>query len=125
MTRHKKCLLIVDDDLAILEGLHLALSDSYTIYCASSGQEARGLLEGQRIDLVVLDVFLDDVSGFDLLQEIKRLWGIPVLVITGTVSDGVQAGVQKAQADDYLLKPFDIRELRRRLDRLVVVPPPR
>ncbi len=118
MALFKRHLLIVDDDLAILEGLRLTLADAYTISCASSGQEARSLLESERIDLAILDVFLDDVSGLDLLEEIKRRWRIPVLVITGSVSDGVLAGARRAQADDYLLKPFDLTELRRRLHRL-------
>jgi two-component system response regulator MprA len=114
-------LLVVDDDRALRDVLRRALSLSgYDIRLAQSGADALAEIAASVPDAVVLDVGLPDLDGLEVCRLLRREGNrVPVLMLTArdAVSDridGLDAG-----ADDYLVKPFDIDELRARLRALL------
>jgi two-component system, OmpR family, response regulator MprA len=114
-------LLVVDDDRALRDVLRRALSLSgYDIRLAQSGADALAEIAASVPDAVVLDVGLPDLDGLEVCRLLRREGNrVPVLMLTArdAVSDridGLDVG-----ADDYLVKPFDIDELRARLRALL------
>ena len=112
--------LLVEDDPLIASGIVAGLlAQGLTIEHAASAIAAESMLRAATFDVLILDLGLPDEDGLSLLQRLRRQGlAIPVLVLSArdTVSDRV-AGLQ-AGADDYLLKPFDLRELSARLHSL-------
>jgi DNA-binding response OmpR family regulator len=115
MTR--RCILVVEDDPAIRRGLVDALGFAgYTVLAADSGDAGLEQARGAAIDLLVLDVVLPGHSGFEVLRELRRSKpSLPVILVTakGAESDRIQ-GLELG-ADDYVVKPFSIRELLARI----------
>jgi two-component system response regulator MprA len=114
-------LLVVDDDRPLRDALRRALSLSgYEVCLADSGAEALARVTAQRPDAVVLDIGLPDIDGLDVCRLLRGEHNrVPILVLTArdAVSDridGLDAG-----ADDYMVKPFDIDELKARLRALL------
>ena len=114
-------LLVVDDDRALRDVLRRALTlAGYDVRLAESGASALAEVAGSAPDAVVLDVGLPDLDGLEVCRLLRREGNrIPVLMLTAraTVSDridGLDAG-----ADDYLVKPFDVDELKARLRALL------
>jgi DNA-binding NtrC family response regulator len=108
-------LLIVDDEEAARYGMRRALSVfGYDITEAESVEEARALMKTQRPDLLLLDVNLPGVSGFDFLNELRQENGDAPLVILVTAHGSERLAVEaiKSGAHDYLAKPFEVDELR-------------
>ena len=112
--------LLVEDDPLIASGIVAGLlAQGLTIEHAASAIAAESMLRAATFDVLILDLGQPDEDGLSLLQRLRRQGlAIPVLVLSArdTVSDRV-AGLQ-AGADDYLLKPFDLRELSARLHSL-------
>ena len=112
--------LLVEDDPLIASGIVAGLlAQGLTIEHAASAVAAESMLRAATFDVLILDLGLPDEDGLSLLQRLRRQGlAIPVLVLSArdTVSDRV-AGLQ-AGSDDYLLKPFDLRELSARLHSL-------
>lgn len=104
--------LVVDDELSINDILTTALKASgYKVSSAFSGKETRSLLESFRPDLVMLDICLPDEDGFDLCKYINSKYSIPIIMLTAKndVVDEV-LGLELG-ADDYITKPFHIKEV--------------
>jgi two-component system, OmpR family, alkaline phosphatase synthesis response regulator PhoP len=105
-------ILIVDDEPNIQELAKLYLEkDGYRVELAATGEEAIRKLELIKPSLVVLDIMLPDIDGFDVCREIRKRSEVPVLMLTARKDDidkilGLELG-----ADDYLTKPFNPREL--------------
>ncbi|WP_227396089.1 response regulator transcription factor [Jeotgalibacillus aurantiacus] len=115
-----KSILIVEDEEAIFDILSYSLrQEGYAVKGAATGHEARRLLQGTRFDLVILDVMLPDTTGFELCKEITASTSLPILMLTarGDIVDKV-LGLELG-ADDYLTKPFDIREVLARVKALL------
>lgn len=109
-------ILIVEDEKPISNLIRLSLSkEGYTCACAYNGTEAANLLETHRYDLVLLDIMLPEIDGFELMEYIRPM-EIPVIFITAknAVEDRVKG--LRAGADDYIVKPFEIVELLARVD---------
>jgi two-component system, OmpR family, catabolic regulation response regulator CreB len=108
----KRTVLIVEDETGIVDTLVYSLStEGFNPITAASGGAGLALLREHAIDLVILDIGLPDVSGFDVLKEIRRITKIPVLFLTARSGEidrilGLELG-----ADDYMVKPFSPREL--------------
>lgn len=121
MGRASMNLLLVEDDTVLAKGLKRAFEEAeYTVTHAANGEFAGGALRAFDYDLMILDLGLPDVDGIDLLRSVRRRrLAIPVLVLTAR--DGVEQRVAAldAGADDYLEKPFDLRELEARARALV------
>lgn len=113
--------LVCEDDDLIASGIVAGLgAQGFTVERVATAAAARAMLKAAEFDIMVLDLGLPDEDGLKLLQQ-QRSAGleIPVLILTARDSvtnrvDGLQAG-----ADDYLLKPFDLRELAARLQTLL------
>ena len=106
--------LVVEDEPKMLRLLALNLEEEgYSLRTAADAEAALKLLSGDKIDLVLTDVKLPGMSGLDFLRAVKRLnAALPVVVMTayGTVESAVDA--MKAGANDYVLKPFSIEEIK-------------
>lgn len=112
MTDGKADILIVEDQKSVREALSLSLSDRYNLIMASDGKKALEMISEMNIDLALLDIRLPEVSGMDILKQIKNFnSSIPVIMLTAvkTVDSAVTA--MKLGAYDYVIKPFDINEL--------------
>ena len=114
-------ILIVEDDLVLADGLKNSLMQSgYAVDLAVNGTDADGILVYQGFDLVVLDLGLPKLSGFEVLKRLRsRGSKIPVLILTanGNLDDRVK-GLDLG-ADDYLSKPFVLAELEARARALI------
>ncbi len=114
-------ILIIEDDPSILRGLQLNLGmEGYTVRSAMDGETGLQLARTERPDLVVLDIMLPRMDGLAVLREIRRDDPeLPVLILSakGQESDKV-AGLHLG-ADDYLVKPFGLKELLARIDALL------
>ncbi len=114
--------LVVDDDPVVVELVQLALADAgHPSCCAFSGVEAIAIVAGDAIGAAVLDVNLPDRSGYEVCREIRRIYGagLPIVFISGDrVEPYDRVGGLLLGADDYLVKPFDPRDLVMRLDML-------
>jgi two-component system OmpR family response regulator/two-component system response regulator QseB len=113
-------ILLVEDDPRVGELVRETLEEEgYAVDWALSGEEALGLLEAFPYDLAVLDVMLGGMDGFALLRSLRERHRFPVLMLTarGEVEDRVEG--LEGGADDYLTKPFHLRELRARVRALL------
>ena len=109
-------ILVVEDDEAIANLICASLSgEGYRCTCARDGMEGADYIERQSFDLVLLDIMLPEVDGYELLEYIKPT-GTPVIFLTakGSIEDKVRG--LRAGADDYLSKPFQIGELLARVE---------
>lgn len=105
-------ILIVEDDTNINNLLHEALSkEGYTCDQAFSGTEARMLLGMNTYSLVMLDLMLPGISGEDVLAEIRKQGNIPVIVLTAKDGLDEKISLLTSGADDYITKPFEIKEV--------------
>jgi CheY-like chemotaxis protein/GGDEF domain-containing protein len=113
--------LAVDDQRYFRELIEGLLSEEgYEVQTASSGEEALHLLERQAFDVVVTDLAMPVMSGFDLVQRIKQQDpGQDIVVITGVVDVKSAVDAMKVGANDYLLKPFDRESLCASLDAIL------
>lgn len=112
-------ILIVDDEQDICDILQYNLqTEGYTALTAASGEEALAMLRAEAFDLVLLDVMMDGISGFEVAKRMKadvRLAMVPIIFCTarteeGDVLDGFSLG-----SDDYITKPFRLREVKARV----------
>lgn len=112
----RRTILIVDDEPKIVRFIGANLEASgYETLTAPDGRSALDQLGRQQVDLVLLDVMLPDMSGFEVLREIRRTLETPVIIVTakGDPRDAV-AGLELG-ADDYVAKPFNVEELLARV----------
>jgi two-component system, OmpR family, response regulator len=114
-------ILIVEDDAILADGLMRSMKEaSYTADLVTNGEDADYALIHEVHDLVILDLGLPRLNGFQVLQRMReRKSEIPVLILTarGTLDDRIK-GLDLG-GDDYLAKPFDIRELEARVRALI------
>lgn len=109
-------ILIVEDDHQIAELIRVNLvSGGYVCTCVHDGDAAADLLERRRFDLILLDVMLPGIDGYELMEYIRPL-EIPVIFLTAkTQVNDIVKGLRLG-AEDYLAKPFDILELTARVE---------
>lgn len=114
-------ILLVEDEEHLLNAIQLNLElENYTVNTAITGIEALKEFRKETFDLIILDVMLPEMSGFDVCEEIrKENTSVPILFLTakGSGSDRIQG--LKLGADDYLTKPFNLEELLLRIQILL------
>ena len=105
-------ILIVDDNPQIRHALRAVLVPrGFTILDARSGEEALELIRRERVELILLDVNLPGISGFETCREIRRTSEIPVIMLSVRASERDKVQAFDAGADDYVVKPFGAEEL--------------
>lgn len=109
-------ILIVEDEPAISNLIQMNLvAAGYCCACAFDGAEAADRLEQERFDLILLDIMLPEIDGYELMDYIRPL-KIPVIFLTAKANTEDKVKGLKAGADDYLTKPFEIAELLARVE---------
>ena len=109
-------ILVVDDDPTVRELLEDYLGEeSYEVLSAVDGRSARALLEKQVPDVILLDVGLPGEDGLSLARYVREHFDIGIIMVSGAGSTVDRIVGLEVGADDYLTKPFDLRELRARL----------
>ncbi len=109
-------ILVVEDEQSIADTIVYALqTEGFAPIWKSSGGEALGVLKQQAVALVVLDVGLPDMSGFDVCRELQKLGAPPVIFLTARSGEVDRIVGLELGADDYLAKPFSPRELTARV----------
>jgi two-component system OmpR family response regulator len=114
-------ILLIEDDAVLADGLlHTLSKTGYSVTNATTGAYAEHLLLAQDFDLIVLDLGLPDIDGLALLRKFRqRKNPIPILILTAR--DGINDRIQGIEqgADDYMTKPFELRELEARIHALI------
>ena len=104
--------LVVDDDRGILRTVQDALlSEGYTVHSAASGEEALAAVERQRPDLIMLDVNMPQVDGWEVLSRLRAAAGQQTPVVVMTAGYNAQDQALASGAQGYLGKPFDLDDL--------------
>ncbi len=115
---HSRRILVVEDDAAIRRGIVDALTFSgYEVLQSGHGIEAQKLAMSASIDLLLLDVVLPGLSGFEILKAVRTIRPIlPVILLTARGEESDKVNGLRLGADDYVVKPFSIRELIARVE---------
>ena len=109
-------ILVADDDPSILKLVRLQLvEEGFRPVTAETGEEAIQRAIDERPDLVVLDLMLPDISGFEVLNRLRERGPVPVIVLTGKTRDSDKIRGLEMGADDYIPKPFNPEELAARI----------
>jgi two-component system, OmpR family, KDP operon response regulator KdpE len=112
----KYLILVVDDEPAIVRLVRAKLqADGFAVITAGSGEEALETLERERPDLVVLDLMMPGIDGFETLRRIRAGRQTPVILLTARSGDADKLRGLEGGADDYLTKPFNPDELAARV----------
>jgi len=120
MTLTAMRILLIEDDAVLVDGLEHTLSNTgYQVTSAMTGAGAKQLLAEQDFDLVVLDLGLPDADGLHLLHDIRQQkLPLPILILTARDSPNDKVQGMENGADDYLIKPFELKELEARIHAL-------
>lgn len=104
--------LVIDDEPAITDNIAYALrTEGFEVTCCATGKAGLEQFRAGGIDLVVLDVGLPDINGFDLCREIRRTAATPVIFLTARAEEIDRIVGLEIGGDDYMIKPFSPREL--------------
>ena len=108
--------LIVDDEKSIVKGIRFSLEqDGMEVDCAYDGEEALENAKNNQYDIILLDVMLPKLSGFDVCQQIREFSSVPIIMITAKGDDMDKILGLEYGADDYITKPFNILEVKARI----------
>ena len=114
----KPRILIVEDDSSLRDLFGEALEgDGYKIYTASDGLQGVEKFEDVNPDLIILDLLMPRMDGWEALERVRKVSDCPVIIVTGLgTTDEIIRGLLEAGADDYMVKPFGIKELSARVN---------
>lgn len=108
--------LVVDDEKLIVKGICFSLEqDGMEVTCAYDGEEALQLVKENRFDIVLLDVMLPKLGGFEVCQRIREFSNVPIIMLTAKTDDVDKILGLDYGADDYMTKPFNILEVKARI----------
>ena len=108
--------LVVDDEKLIVKGIKFSLEqDGMTVDCAYDGEEALQYAKNNSYDIILLDVMLPKIGGFEVCQQIREFSDVPVIMLTARGDDMDKILGLEYGADDYVTKPFNILEVKARI----------
>ncbi len=111
-----KRVLVVDDEKLIVKGIRFSLEqDGMEVDCAYDGEEALNLASQNTYDMVLLDVMLPKMDGFEVCQRIRDFSNMPIVMLTAKGDDMDKILGLEYGADDYITKPFNILEVKARI----------
>ncbi len=109
---HRRKVLVVDDEPRMIRFIRLNLEhDGFEVYEASSGTEALNKIRDRLPDLILLDVMMPDLDGFETLRLLREISTVPVIMLTAKGEEDDRVRGLELGADDYVIKPFSPREL--------------
>jgi DNA-binding response OmpR family regulator len=109
-------ILLVDDEQSVQTLLSYPLrKDGYHVTCALDGEEALERFREGRFDLVILDVMLPKLDGVEVCRQLRRRSQVPIIMLTAKGSEADKVAGLEIGADDYITKPFSLREFRSRV----------
>jgi two-component system, OmpR family, alkaline phosphatase synthesis response regulator PhoP len=123
----RKTVMTVDDDPVVREAVNHYLSDEYNVLVAGDGHEAVQLLQEQSVDLILLDIMMPGFDGFStllLLKSDEKTRRIPVIMLTAVGRKEKVIAAFRDGASGYLLKPFDKRSLKNKIEAVLDQAPP-
>ena len=112
--------LVVDDEKLIVKGIRFSLEqDDMEVDCAYDGEEALELAKRNKYDMILLDVMLPKMTGFEVCQQIREFSNVPIVMLTAK-GEGMDKilGLEYG-ADDYITKPFNILEVKARIKAII------
>ena len=110
-----KKVLVVDDEKLIVKGIRFSLEqDGMEVDCAFDGEEALRLATENKYDMVLLDLMLPKMDGFEVCQHIREFSSVPIVMLTAKGDDMDKILGLEYGADDYITKPFNILEVNPR-----------
>lgn len=116
MSSLDKKVLVVDDEKLIVKGIRFSLEqDNMNVTCAYDGEEALELVKNNEFDVILLDVMLPKLTGFEVCQQIREFSDVPIIMLTAKGDDMDKILGLEYGADDYITKPFNILELKARI----------
>ncbi len=108
--------LVVDDEKLIVKGIRFSLEqDEMQVDCAYDGEEALELARANRYDIILLDIMLPKLTGFEVCQHIREFSNVPIIMLTAKGDDMDKILGLEYGADDYITKPFNILEVKARI----------
>ena len=111
-----KKVLVVDDEKLIVKGIRFSLlQDDMEVDCAYDGEEALNLAKSNAYDMILLDVMLPKMDGFEVCQAIREFSEVPIIMLTAKGDDMDKILGLEYGADDYITKPFNILEVKARI----------
>lgn len=115
-----KTILLVDDESRMLDLLELFLAPhGYRCIKADNGKEGLEIIRKEKINLVLLDVMMPEMDGWEVCREIRRFSDVPIIMLTARADKADLVKGLDNGADDYITKPFDERELKARVNALL------
>lgn len=113
-------ILVVEDDPNLLETLRYSLAkEGYSVLAAADGEKALEVGRRERPDLIVLDLMLPKLSGLDVCRILRKEMNTPIIILTAKAEEVDKVVGLEVGADDYVTKPFSMRELQARLAALL------
>ncbi len=110
-------ILIIDDEPKIIKFVEASLSlAGYNILTALTGNEAKMMIGSSLPDLIILDLGLPDIDGFQILEELRSYSTVPIIILTARDNESDKVKGLELGADDYLTKPFGTQELKARIE---------
>jgi DNA-binding response OmpR family regulator len=120
MKRDIKKVLVVDDEVKILEVIKSFLeSKGYAVYTAENGRQAFNIFEKETISLVILDLMLPDIPGEEICMSLRHKSRVPIIMLTAKAEEESVLRGLGIGADDYMKKPFSLKELSARIDTII------
>lgn len=109
-------ILVVDDEKLIVKGLAFSLEqDGNTVDCAFDGGEALQKIKENDYDIVLLDLMLPEMNGYEVCEKVRTFSRVPIIMLTAKSEDDDKIMGLECGADDYITKPFNVMELKARI----------
>lgn len=109
-------IMMIEDDHEVAKGMMFFLKNSgYKVVYHKDGSSALDYVSSNKVDLILLDVNLPDVSGLEVCAKVRQSSNVPIIVVSAVDETGVKLKLLNAGCDDYMVKPIDLKELNARM----------
>lgn len=115
-------LLVVEDNVELLMLMQQLLRHNYRVYTAQNGREALQVVHSTDLDLIISDVMMPEMNGYELTEVVKSdqdYSHLPIILLTAKIQDTDREEALKVGADDYIAKPFRLSDLQLRIDNII------
>ncbi len=110
-------LLLIDDDNEVLEiNKKYLTSEGFNVYISSDSEKSIGMAKKYQPDCILLDIMMPGMDGYQVCSELRKFTTAPIIFLTGKSSENDKVNGLLTGADDYIVKPYSLRELKARID---------